>query len=103
MFVELAVHTTSRQMWKASELFLRIVHHRLKCSKSIFFDRGPVMEIRELRSLVMLKELGSLTKSAERLNLSAAAIHKQLKVLEAELGVQLYEKAGRRLRLTSAA
>lgn len=51
----------------------------------------------------MLKELGSLTKSAERLNLSAAAIHKQLKVLEAELGVQLYEKAGRRLRLTSAA
>src|SRR5262249_4052193 len=56
-----------------------------------------------LRSLVILKESGSLTKCAERLNLSAAAIHKQLKVLEEELSVRLYEKAGRRLRLTQAA
>jgi LysR family transcriptional activator of glutamate synthase operon len=37
------------------------------------------------------------------LNLSPAAVHKQLKVLENELGVRLYEKAGRQLRLTQAA
>jgi DNA-binding transcriptional LysR family regulator len=61
------------------------------------------MELRGLRSLVILKESGSLTKCAEQLNLSAAAIHKQLKVLEEELSVRLYEKAGRRLRLTQAA
>jgi LysR family transcriptional activator of glutamate synthase operon len=61
------------------------------------------MELRELRSLIVLAETGNLTKTAERLNLSPAAIHKQLKVLENELGVQLYERAGRQLRLTQAA
>lgn len=61
------------------------------------------MEIRELRSLVTLKEVGKLTGIAERRHLSAAAIHKQLKVLEDELGVRLYEKSGRQLRLTQAA
>ncbi len=52
------------------------------------------MELRELRSLVVLSEVGSITKTAEKLNLSAAAIHKQLKMLESELGIQLYEKGG---------
>lgn len=61
------------------------------------------MELRELRSLVILSEVGSITKTAEQLNLSVAAIHKQLKMLESELGVRLYEKVGRQLRLTQAA
>lgn len=60
------------------------------------------MELKELRSLVALADLGSITLAAEKLNLSPAAIHKQLKVLESELGVRLYEKAGRRLQLTQA-
>jgi LysR family transcriptional activator of glutamate synthase operon len=61
------------------------------------------MELRGLRSLLLLADLGSIAKCAEQLHLSAAAIHKQLKVLESELDVQLYERAGRRLRLTQAA
>lgn len=61
------------------------------------------MEFRELRSLVALADLGGIARAAEKLHLSAPAIHKQLKLLEAELGVQLYEKLGRRLRLTQAA
>lgn len=61
------------------------------------------MELRELRCLVTLAEAGSITRTAEKLHLSPAAIHKQLKVLEAELDVRLYEKAGRQLRLTQAA
>jgi LysR family transcriptional activator of glutamate synthase operon len=61
------------------------------------------MELRELRCLVTLADMGSITRTAEKLHLSAAAIHKQLKVLEGELGVRLYEKAGRQLRLTQAA
>jgi DNA-binding transcriptional LysR family regulator len=61
------------------------------------------MELRELRSFVVLAEVGSIVKTAERVHLSAAAIHKQLKVLEAELGVQLYERVGRQLRMTQAA
>lgn len=60
------------------------------------------MEFRELRSLVALADLGGIARAAERLHLSAPAIHKQLKLLESELGVHLYEKLGRRLRLTQA-
>lgn len=61
------------------------------------------MELRELRSLVTLSEVGSLSLTAERLHLTAGAIHKQLKILEEELGVRLYEKIGRHLQLTQAA
>lgn len=61
------------------------------------------MQFRELRSFALLNELGSFTKIAERVHLSPAAIHKQLKTLELELGVPLYERHGRRVRLTRAA
>ncbi len=61
------------------------------------------MEFRQLRSLVALADLGGIARVAEKLHLSPPAIHKQLKLLEAELGVQLYEKLGRRLRLTQVA
>jgi LysR family transcriptional regulator, low CO2-responsive transcriptional regulator len=60
------------------------------------------MELKELRSLVALADLGSITLVGERLHLSPAAIHKQLKVMEAELGVRLYEHVGRKLELTPA-
>lgn len=61
------------------------------------------MSLKEFHSFVALAELGSITAAAAKLNLTAAAIHKQLKVLEAELGVQLYNKSGRQLYLTPAA
>jgi len=61
------------------------------------------MDLRELRSLITLAEAGSLTRTAGKVNLSAAAIHRQLRVLEEELGVRLYERVGRQLRLTPAA
>ncbi len=62
-----------------------------------------LVELRELRSLLSLAELGSISLTGEQLHLSAAAIHKQLKLLEGELGVRLYEKVGRKLQLTQAA
>ena len=61
------------------------------------------MELRELRCLVALSELGSISMVAEQLHLSPPAIHKQLKILEEELGVRMYEKIGRRLQLTQPA
>src|SRR5712692_6059437 len=60
------------------------------------------MEFRQLRSLVTLAEVGTIAAVAKRLNLSPPAIHKQLRGLETELGIPLYEKAGRALRLTNA-
>jgi len=61
------------------------------------------VELKELRSLVALSELGSISLAAGKLHLSPPAIHKQLKILESELGASLYEKVGRRLQLTQAA
>jgi DNA-binding transcriptional LysR family regulator len=61
------------------------------------------MEIREIRSFMTLAELGSLTQTAQKLHLSPGAIHKQIKVLESELDVRLYEKMGRRVALTQPA
>ncbi len=61
------------------------------------------MELKELRCLVALSELGSISQVAEHLHLSPPAIHKQLKILEGELGVRMYEKIGRRLQLTQPA
>lgn len=60
------------------------------------------MELREIRSFVVLSDLRNITRAAEQLHLSPAAVHKQIKMLEQELGARLYEKAGRRLRLTQA-
>jgi DNA-binding transcriptional LysR family regulator len=60
------------------------------------------MELRELRSLVALHDEGSLRKVAAKLNLSPAAIHRQLKLLSAELGIQLYQGTRRQIRLTEA-
>ena len=61
------------------------------------------MEIHELRSLAALAQFGSLAAVAERLYLSPAAIHKHFRSLESELGVRLYQRIGRHLKLTRAA
>lgn len=61
------------------------------------------MEFREVRSLVLLAELGSIKRVADVVHLSSPSVHKHLKTLEAELGVPLYERDGRSLKLTEAA
>ncbi|TWB13433.1 regulatory helix-turn-helix LysR family protein [Rhizobium sp. ERR 1071] len=45
---------------------------------------------------------GSIRKAAERLNVSASAINKQLISAEEEFGVALFERLPRGMRLTSA-
>lgn len=60
------------------------------------------MDLRELRSFVTLVDLGSIAAAARKLNLSPPAIYKQLAGLEVELGVKLYERSGRSLRMTQA-
>jgi DNA-binding transcriptional LysR family regulator len=61
------------------------------------------MEMHELRSLAALAELDSLAAVAEKLHLTPAAIHKHFRALETELGVRIYERFGRQLKLTRAA
>lgn len=49
-----------------------------------------------------IARLGSIRKAAEKLNVSASAIDKQLVRAEEELGVPLFERLPRGMRLTSA-
>src|SRR5690625_8046314 len=46
--------------------------------------------------------LGGFTAAAERLNLSQAAISRQIKLLERRLGVRLFYRGNRSVQLTSA-
>jgi len=60
------------------------------------------MDLDALRSFTTLAKLCNLSRTAEALHLSPAAIHKQLKNLEQTFRTRLYEKIGRRLQLTAA-
>jgi len=58
--------------------------------------------MREMRSLVLLSECGSIQEVGRRCHLSPAAVHQHLKILETELGIRLYERGHGSLHLTPA-
>jgi DNA-binding transcriptional LysR family regulator len=59
------------------------------------------MNLRSLRIFVATVDSGGLGGASEQLHLSQPAASRQIDVLEAELGVPLFQRVGRRLRLTS--
>lgn len=60
------------------------------------------MEIQQLRYFVALADLLSFTKAAERCGVSQPSLSQQIQKLERELGPQLLDRFGRRIRLTEA-
>ena len=60
------------------------------------------MDIKQLRSFVHIAELGSLSRAAERLNLSQPALSRQVNLLEESLDTKLLERTGRGVKLTEA-
>ena len=60
------------------------------------------MELYQLRSFAVVAELGHLTRASERLHLSQPALSAQIKALEDELGVTLFERTPSGMVLTSA-
>ena len=60
------------------------------------------MEITQLRTLVQVADLGSLSKAAARLRIAQPALSRQVRLLEEELGVRLFERQGRGMALTDA-
>jgi len=60
------------------------------------------MELYQLRSFAAVAELGHLTRAAERLHVSQPAVSAQIKALEDELGVALFERVSSGMVLTSA-
>ena len=60
------------------------------------------MELYQLRSFAAVAELGQLTRAAERLHVSQPALSAQIKALEDELSVLLFERGAGGMTLTAA-
>src|SRR5262244_3706854 len=59
------------------------------------------MNLRHLRAFVSIADTGGFARAANRMNLSQPALSRQIHALETELGVPLFDRLGRRVRLTS--
>jgi DNA-binding transcriptional LysR family regulator len=58
------------------------------------------MDLTQLQTLIQVAELGSLSKAADRLRIAQPALSRQVRLLEEELGVTLFERHGRGMLLT---
>lgn len=59
------------------------------------------MDIRNFAGFVAAAELTNFTLAAKRLNITQSALSRQIRTLEAYLGIELFEKAGRNVQLTA--
>lgn len=60
------------------------------------------MDLAQLRTLLHVAELGSLSKAAGRLRIAQPALSRQVRLLEEELGRRLFERHGRGMVPTEA-
>ena len=60
------------------------------------------MDLQGLKIFIHVAELNSFTKAGEKLGFSQPTVSFQIKQLEAELGVQLFDRIGHTIKLTDA-
>lgn len=60
------------------------------------------MELRELRNFMQVARTGSVSRAAKELRLAQPALSRQIQKLEHELGVSLFSRHGRGVRLSAA-
>src|SRR4029078_4740838 len=60
------------------------------------------LEVRHLRLVSAVAELGSLTRAGDRLHLTQSALSHQLRDIESRLGAPVFLRIGKRLVLTPA-
>ncbi len=61
-----------------------------------------LMEIHQLRYVVAVAEASSFTKAAAALHVAQPGVSAQIRLLERELGQDLFDRSGRQVRLTDA-
>jgi LysR family transcriptional regulator, cyn operon transcriptional activator len=59
------------------------------------------LNLRFLRTFVTIADSQGFARAASRLNLTQSAASRQIHALESELGVRLFDRIGRRIKLTS--
>ena len=58
------------------------------------------MELRHLRYFVAVADAGSVSRAAQRLNITQPALSRQIQDLEREFACRLFDRIGRRIALT---
>ena len=86
----------------ARMLYVDIVVSNAFCGvEFMHLSEGSSMNLRALLTFVATADSGGLGRASERLHVSQPAASRQIDALEAEFGVPLFQRAGRRLQLTS--
>jgi LysR family nitrogen assimilation transcriptional regulator len=60
------------------------------------------MDLKQLRTFIRVAEVGSLSQASDRLRVAQPALSRQIKLLENEIGVPLFARHGRGMKLTEA-
>lgn len=60
------------------------------------------MDLRDMKWFYTIAEEGSISSAAKRMNIAQPALSRQMKLLEEQLGIQLFERGSRNIRLTQA-
>lgn len=60
------------------------------------------MDVAQLKTLIHVAELGSLSKASDRLHIAQPALSRQIRLLEKELGTYLFERHGRGMLITDS-
>ena len=59
------------------------------------------MNLRHLRTFIAIVDAGGVARAANRLHMTQPTASRQVEALETEFGVPLFDRIGRRVRLTS--
>lgn len=60
------------------------------------------MEIKQLEYFLVLSQELHFTRAAEKLNISQPSLSQQIKILESKIGLPLFDRIGKRIRITEA-